>query len=137
MHAPTGLFLYGAYGEQHDNTVQDFDPAADPNSTMWYVQAGIERKWHPFGLTTIFGEYRHDDAGSNLAKTTTKGNSATFIQDANIDYWAAGVVQGIDAAAMQLYVVYRHNEGDFNNAVGANFNMDSFDMVITGARISF
>ena len=136
MHAPTGLYVYAAYGEQQDDSEKDINPAADDTDTMWYVQAGIERKWHELGKTTIFGEYRHDDTGSNLGKNTG-GTSATFIQDGNIDYFAAGVVQGIDAAAMQMYVVYRHYEGDFNNAVGTNFNLDSFDMVITGAKINF
>jgi hypothetical protein len=125
-----------AYGEQQDDSETDINPAADDTDTMWYVQAGIERKWHELGKTTIFGEYRHDDTGSNLGKNTG-GTSATFVQDGNIDYFAAGVVQGIDAAAMQMYVVYRHYEGDFNNAVGTNFNLDSFDMVITGAKINF
>ncbi len=46
-------------------------------------------------------------------------------------------MQNIEAAAMDLYVIYRHSEGDFTNAAGTNFDLDDFDMVISGARIQF
>jgi hypothetical protein len=39
------------------------------DSSFWNVQPGIEHKWLPLGTTTIFGEYRHDDPGSNPDKT--------------------------------------------------------------------
>ena len=38
---------------------------------------------------------------------------------------------------MDLYVIYRHAEGDFTDAQGVNVDLDDFDMVITGARIQF
>jgi predicted porin len=54
MHQPTGLYLYGAYGEQEDDSETDLNPAADGTDLAWYVQAGIERKFIHLGKTNIF-----------------------------------------------------------------------------------
>jgi hypothetical protein len=99
---------------------------------MWFVQSGIEHKWLPLGKTTIFGEYRHDDAGADLDKT-----NKFVTHGANLDFWAGGAVQNIEAAAMDLYVIYRHAEGDFNDKNNTLTNIDNFDMVISGAMIQF
>lgn len=127
MHAPTGLYLYGGYGEQ---TIDSLAPGFDKSSTTFFLQPGIERKWHPIGKTTIFGEYRKDDSGALFASS---GNSL----GSDLTFWAGGVVQNIEAAAMDLYVIYRHSEGDFVNNSGTKVSLDDFDMVITGARIQF
>lgn len=52
--------------------------------------------------------------------------------------WAVGIVQNIDAAAMDLYVIYRSAAGDFT-APGAlvKTDLDNLDMVIAGGRIQF
>ena len=129
MHAPTGLYVYAGYGEQ---TIESMPGALDDTSTTWFVQSGIERKWHDLGKTTIFGEYRKDDAGAsvtNANQINTRGADLTF--------WAGGVVQNIEAASMDLYAIYRHADGDYTNAAGGNVQIDDFDMVISGARIQF
>ena len=38
---------------------------------------------------------------------------------------------------MDLYVIYRHAEGDVNAASGTKIGLDDFSMVMTGARIQF
>jgi predicted porin len=124
MHGPTGLYLYGGYGEQK---IESLPGGYDDTSTTYFLQPGIERKWHDIGKTTIFGEYRKDEAGANVGKT----------EGADLTFWAGGVVQNIEAAAMDLYVIYRHAEGDYVDAGGVNKNIDDFDMVISGARIQF
>jgi broad specificity polyphosphatase/5'/3'-nucleotidase SurE len=125
MHAPTGVYVYGGYGSQQIETIT---AGLDDTSTTWFIQPGIERKWHELGKTTIFGEYRKDDAGANPG--TTKGADLTF--------WAGGIVQNIEAAAMDLYVIYRHAEGDYvKTGAATSTNLDDFDMVISGARIQF
>lgn len=129
MHAPTGLYLYGGYGEQ---TIDSLAPGFDKSSTTFFLQPGIERKWHPIGKTTIFGEYRKDDSGALFAS-----NGSTNSLGSDLTFWAGGVVQNIEAAAMDLYVIYRHSEGDFVNNGGTKVSLDDFDMVITGARIQF
>ena len=58
-----------------------------------------------------------------------------YIHDGNSTSGAAGVVQNIEPAAMDLYVMYRHADGDVTNAAPATTaqNLDAFDMVIMGA----
>jgi predicted porin len=133
MHKPTGLYVYGGYGEQQDDSEKAIQPLADNTDTTWFVQAGLERKFVDLGKTTIFGEYRNDEAGSNLDKNFSGG----FIKSSDIDFFAGGVVQNIENAAMDLYVIYRHAEGDSRNVNNVKLNLDDFDMLITGARIQF
>ncbi len=38
---------------------------------------------------------------------------------------------------MDLYVIYRHSEGELTNATHHETELDDFDMVMTGARIQF
>lgn len=129
MHAPTGLYLYGGYGEQK---IDSLPAVADDTSTTYFLQPGIERKWLPLGKTTIFGEYRKDDPGANVSAAGVQNT-----RGADITFYAGGVVQNIEAAAMDLYAIYRHAEGDFTNTAGGKVEIDDFDMLITGARIQF
>lgn len=129
MHMPTGLYVFGGYGWQQIDT-----PGynGDDTSTTWMIQPGIEKKWLPLGTTTIFGEYRHDEPGANV-----NAANAQVTQGADIDFWSGGVVQNIEPAAMDLYIMYRHAEGDFINPAGATISLDDFDQVIAGSRIQF
>lgn len=137
QHTPTGLYLYGGYGHQQDDAEDRVNALADPTDTTWFVQPGIEKKWFDLGKTTIYGEYRHDDTGSNLGKVTTAGDNSTFIQSGDIDFWGGGFIQGIEKADMILYIYYRRAEGDFVNAAGTKFDLDDFDLVVTGGKINF
>src|SRR6185369_11319768 len=57
MHKPTGLYVYGGYGWQKINSLVPIGPLQpDETSTTWFIQPGIEHKWHPLGKTTIFSE---------------------------------------------------------------------------------
>ncbi len=133
MHSPTGLYLYGGYGEQ---TIDSLPSVFDDTSTTYFLQPGIERKWHPIGKTTIFAEYRKDDAGANVSTAGTVAKSLT--RGADVTFYAAGVVQNIEAAAMDLYAIYRHADGDYiDGPTGETNTIDDFDMIITGARIQF
>ena len=137
-HTPTGLYVYGGWGGQSVDTSHVFPvgTAFVQDSSFWIVQPGIEHKWLPFGATTIFGEYRHDDPGSNPDKTV----------GASINFWQGGVVQKIEAADMYLYMVYQRADGDVvGDAATAKANaapngitpLDGFQELITGARINF
>lgn len=133
QHIPTGLFVYGVYGQQNDPSEEQVQPDAQGTDTTWLIQGGIEKAFVPLGKTTLYGEYRHDDAGSRL----TANFGGAYVHNSDIDFWSAGVIQGIDAAAMDIYAIYRHAAGDTTNANGATLELDDFDMVITGARIVF
>ncbi len=130
MHKPTGLYVYGGYGWQQIDTPTF---AGDDTSTTWVIQPGIEKKFMPIGKTTIFGEFRHDDAGAN----PTPGGNLTPTLGASLDYWAGGVVQNIEPAAMDLYLVYRHGEGEYTDNTNTVNKLDAFDTVVGGALIQF
>ena len=128
QHTPTGLYLYGGYGAQSiDLTVLQAAAGVDDQSNTWVIQPGIETKLFPIGKTTFFGEYRRDEVG--LANAS---------DSADLDFWAAGIIQQVDAAAMQLYIIYRNSNGDFT-AKGATTKteLDDLDMLITGAKVNF
>ncbi len=126
QHVPTGVYVYGGYSSnQIELTAAQAAAGADDESNTWYVQGGIERKWLPLGKTNVFGEYRHDDVG-----LSSKANGS------DLDLWAAGIVQNIEAADMSLYTLYRHYSGDIETGKGSS-SLDDFDMIISGAKLNF
>ncbi|MBY0559262.1 porin [Hyphomicrobium sp.] len=133
QHVPTGLFVYGGFAQNTDNRIRESDPGADATSTLWYIQGGIEQKWMPIGKTTIFGEYRNDNGGSKLNVNFNGGN----LQSTDINFAGAGIIQNIEPAAMDLYVMYRHADGSITNTADTRLSLDAFDMVIMGALLRF
>lgn len=120
MHNPTGLFLYGAYGKEENDTTNAIRGAGltTPEGDVWYLKAGLRRKFVPLGHTTIYGEYGQK-----------QDTFATALYDAGVDstelnHWGVGVVQDIDAAAMSMWFAYRGYEADVDcdnaNAVNGN-----------------
>jgi hypothetical protein len=85
--------------------------------------------------------YRHDDTGSNPNKTIA----------GTVNFWQGGVVQNIDAAAMDLYLIYQHTDGSVTGCAPAAScpngvattapngvtNLDAFQEVIMGGLIQF
>lgn len=138
MHVPTGLYVYGGYAQNHDKREAKV-AGTDPTDSMWFIQGGIEQKWLPLGKTTVFGEYRHDDGGSNLGASFAAGNvgPTSYVHDSSLNFVGAGIVQNIEPAAMDLYVIYRHADGDVTNAAADTVKLDAFNMVIMGAMLRF
>lgn len=124
QHAPTGIYVYAGYAENHIDltALQTGDDAAN----AWYVQVGIEQKWNALGKTNVFAEYREDDVGISQATASSK-----------LEFWAAGVAQHVESADITLYALYRHAEGDFVSSAGDPGSLDDLDMVITGAKMNF
>ena len=108
----------------------------DKTDTTWFVQAGIEHKWLSFGKTNFFGQYRHDDAGSDLT-----AGGALRTQEGNVDFWTVGAIQHLEAADAMLYVIYQHADGDVVANVTdsglANVEFDTLQQVVAGMRIAF
>jgi hypothetical protein len=123
-HVPTGIFVYGAYGHNESELLVG-------ESETYYVKAGLRERWSPLGHTVLYGEWERSDGDDNFALNPTLGNSSEF------QLWGVGVVQEIDAAAMSLWVSYRHLEqdDDIEDAIGGGF--DSFQYVKAGALINF
>ncbi len=133
VHVPTGLFVYSGYGRQVDPSELTINAAADNTDEVVFIQAGIEQKWFSLGKTTVFGEYREDNAGSNLDKSFL----GAPILKSDIEFWAGGIVQNIENAAMDLYVIYHHADGSSTNLNNASIDFDEFHLVTAGARIQF
>jgi hypothetical protein len=129
--------VFGGWGKQHVESAST--TLLEPDSTVWFIQPGIEKKFFSLGKTNIFAEYRHDDAGSNPGKTVSS----------SINFWQAGIVQNVEAADTSFYLVYQHADGDVygtSNAVGktstygapdGKTSLDAFQEVIAGTKINF
>jgi hypothetical protein len=152
LHVASGLFLTGAYMDQDNDNVGS-------NTRMWYVQGGISKNWTGLGNTVLYGEYARVDDGVNACGTGPAAgyvgggcrnevdfggaNAAHLINEggnasSEVTVWGLGIVQNIDAAAMELYLSYRHYEGEAtNSAHGATFQYQDLDIVLGGARIRF
>jgi hypothetical protein len=143
-HAPSGLWIYGAAGwEDNDVTSAQRGFGRDgPEGDFWYLKTGLKCKHFALGSTTYYGEYGQKD------DTIT-----TFLFDQGLDtrveHYGLGVVQNIDAAAMQVWLSWRHYQGDLNcdNSVsgscasfglndGSN-DLEDFDLIKMGALINF
>ena len=124
-HVPTGLFVYGAYGNaQYD--------IASGESETYYVKAGLRERWTPLGHTVLYGEYENNqaDGAAFVQDPTNVGGLATA---SDFDLWGLGVVQEIDAAAMSLWLSYRHIEYS-DNTVN---DYEDFQYIKAGALINF
>ena len=132
QHIPTGLFLYGAYG---NNELEGgaFGPIEFESDT-YYIKAGLRRNLNPLGATVFYGEYLNVDESTNL---TLLGQALLGLPAGELDVWGLGVVQEIDAAAMSLWVSYRHLSYDDGLLGAAGTGVEDFHYVKAGALINF
>lgn len=144
-HMPTGLFLYGAYGHENTDGPQAIVSTMD-NSDTWYLKAGLRRKFNTLGHTVLYGEYGEKNDTLDCGMFGCDGTRNSFANGSKLKQWGLGIVQEIDAAAMSMFISYRHFEGEFdcsascNDSTG-NFGLhhefDDFDLVKFGALINF
>ena len=114
MHTPTGLFVSGGYA------TTDFDDNDDDKDGFWVI-AGVERNYFGPGATTLFAEYSE----VNYDHSNWDNQDGT--------YWGLGIVQKIDAAAMDLYVNFRNYDLDATSEL----NSEDANVVVGGAIIRF
>jgi hypothetical protein len=123
MHIPTGLYVAFAAAERNfevNSTTVRSATLGDPS--YWYLQGGIEKKIMPYGSTTVFGEY------GDYQDFAFVGSDATR--------WGMGVVQKIDAAAMDVYAnaTFWSFDGLIPDSTATYEDMST---VIIGSRIRF
>ncbi len=146
LHVPSGLF--GDFGYLHrdfDPTITQLNVEGPLNSgdfDYWYVRGGIYRRWIPLGKTSIFGEYGEAE-GSTQAIFRVSTNPRNWVSNEGT-FYGVGIQQQIDAAAMEVYLGWRHFDADLvdwdcpNNVCTSDpVPADSVDTVYTGARIKF
>jgi hypothetical protein len=162
LHVASGLFLTGAYMVQNNDVgvanvnTNTYFGAGD--TTYWYLQGGITKNWTGLGNTVLYGEYAKIEDGVFACGTGNTapsgyvtgtchddpaygGSGFDIITGSEVNVWGLGVVQNIDAAAMELWLSYRHYEAEINSPAG-NFlgpvnHYNDLDMVYGGARIKF
>jgi predicted porin len=135
MHVESGIYVNFGAGQKTDeliNKVAGF-ATADDTSTFWAAEAGIEKKWNALGKTTLFGQYYINEGGANARRTFGAGNR---ILSTELESYGGGVVQGVDAAAMQLYLFYRHSQAEITGSAFSP-NLEDLDVVTAGAIIKF
>jgi predicted porin len=156
IHEKSGLFVNAGAGIKFDDAylgkVGTLDNSGvDDEQTFWAVQAGIERKFNDLGKTTVYGEYYDYDGGNGrrgivagdalLTGTGILGPADIFSTEVNMVGF--GIAQGIDKAALTLYLSYRHVEGDLKvreraapNVI-ADAPIEDLDLVFGGGVIRF
>ncbi|MBY0560383.1 porin [Hyphomicrobium sp.] len=131
-HVPTGLFAYGAYGHLNQ------DNSNAPSNETFYVKGGIRQRWNPLGHTILYGEYERAENNSLVAGVLDGDHiDPTFTGKTNVKVWGLGVVQEIDAAAMSIWVKYRHINSDLTDIEAGSIPTDSFQYVGMGALINY
>jgi predicted porin len=120
MHIPSGI--YGAFAAGQ-TTLEDND---DAEPTFIYGQLGIEKRFLPYGATTVYGEYGLYEEFGDANGVGTIGSEATR--------YGFGITQTIDSAALDLYAQAQFWEFDADNGVG---NDEDLTLVIVGTRIKF
>ncbi|MBX9592057.1 MAG: hypothetical protein K2X43_22415 [Hyphomonadaceae bacterium] len=148
MHVATGLFLNGAamrYEFNGANIGETIGAVAGgpnrPDVNMWYLAGGITRNWFGIGNTAIYGEYgKYSDGITGLmAAASIDGLGATgTVLDSEHSWWGVGIVQNIDAAAMELYVGYRKYSADVvTSGVQIQGGIEDLSIIQAGARVQF
>ena len=116
QHIPTGIYAALQAAER------EFDDGGD-NASFWYAQVGIEKKWLPYGSTTVYGEYGlYEDIS---------------VEGTEAERWGLGVVQKFDSAALEVYAqaTFWSFEDDLD-AEGED-GLEDLTTVMIGSRIKF
>lgn len=146
LHQKSGLNATIAAGHrQFDATALDNDGVLRTPEDAKFIYAKLG--WIANGITSLgptafYGEYgRYENfltvTDDDTIATSLGVGAGEIITGSERDVWGLGVVQHIDAAAMQIYLAYRHHEADIDLSVAGAADVDSFDTVVTGAKIAF
>lgn len=139
MHMATGLFIQGHATRSSEVVFQSLIAPLNTRfagftQTNSYVQAGIARNWFGIGNTVPYAEYARSRGQVLIDPPFAEGVGF------NGNYWGLGVVQNIDAAAMELYLGYRSFSSKITliDPLGdVVIGLKDIDVVVAGARIKF
>lgn len=136
LHVGTGLFVQGQYARS------EFLNGGD--ATYWLVQGGISKNWFGLGNTSLYGEYGEASDFIKSGPAATGAGSPAFANflagSSDVEFYGVGVVQQIDAAAMELYLSWRRFETNVTGVLAPNASANGssdLDLVHGGARIRF
>ena len=136
MHVASGLFAQGHYGRTEFYNGNE--------ASTWLIQGGITKNWFGLGNTSLYAEYAeangyYGSSGGSFGEVVNRSNLFTngADRDSEVTIFGLGVVQQIDAAAMELYLGWRRFEVDELRDGAATFATRDIDLVHGGARIRF
>ena len=157
LHTATGLFGTVAAGRREIEGTFDGNPAnryLGPDVTLFYAAAGLSKNYFGPGKTVLFGEYSESKGGleeqaflgtilaANYSRNT--GSAANPVTSSRVTHWGVGAIQTIDAAAMDVYITYKHYSLEANGFLGGNVTLNTgssgvndFQQILVGTRISF
>jgi hypothetical protein len=132
-HMPTGLFFTGAAGHRETSGSDTPFAVASFDSSFYYLSAGVARNMTGLGDTVFYGEY-----------SEWKGMAQDIFVDGTssdkLKHWGIGIVQHVDAAAMEFWLAYKNYSLDGNclicGPVGA-LAAEDFHVITAGTRIRF
>ncbi|MGE0022828.1 MAG: hypothetical protein AB7S70_04260 [Hyphomicrobium sp.] len=137
MHEPTGLYVNAAGGYMEDEAIEDAAALAgfdvEKRHEFYAIEAGLQQKWFPIGKTTVFGQYYHNDGGT----INRDYDTVDFVLSSELDIYSIGIMQGVDAAAMNFYALYRNVQAEANTSGDGNIEFEDVDLFLTGAIIKF
>lgn len=156
-HLDSGLFVNFGANVTGDGLVQETtryrDTGVDDRQIFFSGQAGVERPFLPLGQTTIYGDHYTYDGGASTPLLVGPGDALNptglgqwAVWQSEVEIWGGGIAQGIDSAAMILYLTYRHVSGDLtlrqlNGGVAtgaiAGAPIDDLQLLLSGAVIRF
>lgn len=162
MHVASGVFLSLGAGIKDDKLRREVFSNRAPSGILgiddedwfWGVQSGLERKFNDLGKTTLYGEYMKLAAGAQIGDTRgdirtfdsafpSLGPGNNFSRGSEVWFWGIGINQNIEKAAMDVYLAYRHYEGEItlsdttNTGAVQTFAIEDMDQIMTGAIIRF
>ncbi len=142
MHVPTGLFVSAGYERRKDDgraVLFGGTAGFSDEDTHWHVNVGVERNFIGIGKTTFYGEYINMDSTPLTDGRTTGFNGGTVV-NADVDVWGIGMVQTIDAAAMDLYIGFRNHSADVTVNTSGRLSspaVEDFQQINAGGVIRF
>ena len=122
-HMPTGLFFTGAAGTRD---VNNSDAVGSYDAHFYYLSSGVARNITGLGDTVFYGEY------SKWVGNAQEQLGVVLGEDAALEHWGVGMVQHVDAAAMEFWLAYKnYSITDVANTV------DDLHLFLAGTRIRF
>ena len=138
-HMPTGLFFTGAAGWR-DTT--DSAVGGDYDSSFFYLSGGVARNFTGLGDTVLYGEYSEWKGVGQDVNTATAGPVGTvafglpILSGDKLNHWGIGIVQHVDAAAMEFWLAYKNYSLDAPGIFGP-FQPEDLHLIQAGTRIRF